>query len=98
LSASSTSHASKPDRALWRSILVRSIAMLLVLALLLFVPAGGIAWTRGWLFLAIFLAMSGVAIIYLWRVNPEIFVARSRMFRAGTKPGTEFFWVFCSPQ
>ena len=66
--------------------ILRSIVPLVVLALLLFVPAGRIAWLRGWLFLAIFLAVSMVAIVYLWRVNPEIFVARSRMFREGTKP------------
>jgi protein-S-isoprenylcysteine O-methyltransferase Ste14 len=63
----------------------RSIVLLAVLALLLFVPAGRIAWLRGWLFLAILLAASAVAILYLWRVNPEIFVARSRLFREGTK-------------
>jgi protein-S-isoprenylcysteine O-methyltransferase Ste14 len=97
LSAPSPSHSSKPDRAQWRSILVRSIVMLLVLALLLFVPAGSIAWTRGWLFLAIFIAVSGPAILYLWRVNPEIFVARSRMFREGTKRWDRILLGFLLP-
>ena len=71
--------------------------MLLVLFLLLFVPAGSVAWTRGWLFLAIFLAMSGVAILYLWRVNPEIFVARSRLIREGTKCWDVMLLAFMIP-
>jgi protein-S-isoprenylcysteine O-methyltransferase Ste14 len=71
--------------------------MLLVLALFLFVSAGSIAWTRGWLFLAISLAMSGVAILYLWRINPEIFVARSRMFREGTKRWDRILLGFLLP-
>ena len=39
---------------------------------------------RGWLFLLILLVASTLAALYLWRVNPEIYVARSRI-HAGTK-------------
>jgi protein-S-isoprenylcysteine O-methyltransferase Ste14 len=56
----------------------------IVLALLLFVPAGRLDWTGGWLFLLALIAAFCVTALYLWRVNPEIFVARSRI-QEGTK-------------
>jgi protein-S-isoprenylcysteine O-methyltransferase Ste14 len=58
--------------------------MLVILALILFVPAGRIDWLRGWLFFLVFTAATAIAIIYLWRVNPEIFKAR-RTIHKGTK-------------
>jgi protein-S-isoprenylcysteine O-methyltransferase Ste14 len=57
--------------------------MLVILALLLFLP-GGLDWARGWLFLVVFVAATAVAILCLWRVNPEIFEAR-RTIHKGTK-------------
>jgi protein-S-isoprenylcysteine O-methyltransferase Ste14 len=63
---------------------IRSLAAFsLLLAAALFVPAG-IGWRLGWLFLAVFLLQIAIAAVYLWRVNPEIYVARSR-FHKGTK-------------
>ncbi len=58
--------------------------MLVILAVLLFLPAGRIDWLRGWLFLLVFTAATAAAIIHLWRVNPEIFEAR-RTIHKGTK-------------
>ena len=60
------------------------LATPLVLALLLFLPAGTWAWVRGWLFVLIFLVAFRLAALYLWRVNPEVVVARRRTHR-GTK-------------
>jgi len=54
-----------------------------MLVLALFLPAG-IRWWQGWLFLAVFIPQMTVAALYLWRKNPDIFVARST-FHAGTK-------------
>jgi protein-S-isoprenylcysteine O-methyltransferase Ste14 len=65
-------------------VVTRSATALLVLALLLFVPAGSLSWTRGWLFLLVLVTMIGVSARYLWRINPEIFAARSRI-----QPGTK---------
>ena len=65
-------------------VVTRSVAALVVLALLLFVPTGRIDWRRGWLFLAVLVTMVGVSAAYLWRTNPEIFAARSRI-HPGTK-------------
>ena len=38
----------------WRSTMNRLVVTLVTLALLLFVPAGRITWTRGWIFLLVF--------------------------------------------
>ena len=59
-------------------------ATLLVMAALMFIPAGTLAWARGWWFLVLFLVLTAAAMIYLWRVNPEIFAARRR-FQPGSK-------------
>jgi protein-S-isoprenylcysteine O-methyltransferase Ste14 len=68
--------------------LVRAIVslppVLLILAGLLFVPAGTLVWARGWWFLAATLIAMSVAIAYLWRANPDIFTARSSV-KQGTK-------------
>src|SRR5215813_1576629 len=50
---------------------------------MMFLPAG-IGWRGGWLFLLVFLAFMILSCGYLWRVNPEIFVARSKVHK-GTK-------------
>jgi Ca2+/H+ antiporter len=59
----------------------RLVAFLLALpayfAVFLFLPAGTWAWARGWLFVGVFLATVAAAALYLWRVNPEVVVARS---------------------
>jgi len=69
---------------LLRGILSLGI-FLVLLGLVMFLPAGDIRWPQGWLFLLVFLALTIPAVIYLWRVNPDIFVARSKLTRAGTK-------------
>ncbi len=61
-----------------------AVATPLALGLLLFWPAGTFAWPLGWLFLIVTLTLTLVAMIWLLRVNPAIFAARS-----GFKPGTK---------
>jgi protein-S-isoprenylcysteine O-methyltransferase Ste14 len=77
-------------------VVTRLIAALLVLALLLFVPAGSISWTRGWLFLLALVTVFGVSALYLWRINPEIFAARSRI-HPGTKRWDRILLGFLFP-
>jgi protein-S-isoprenylcysteine O-methyltransferase Ste14 len=60
------------------------LVTLLVLWLSLFAPAGHLAWREGWIFLAVFVVAGTLGALYLWRVNPEIYVARSRIHE-GTK-------------
>jgi protein-S-isoprenylcysteine O-methyltransferase Ste14 len=67
-----------------RSTIKRLAVTLVILAMLLFVPAGRITWTRGWLFLLVFTLLMAGAILYFRRVNPEMFALRSRV-HPGTK-------------
>jgi protein-S-isoprenylcysteine O-methyltransferase Ste14 len=60
-----------------------SAGFLLMFAAVLFLPAG-VGWKRGWLFFFVFITFMSVSSVILWRVNPEIFVARSRIGQ-GTK-------------
>jgi protein-S-isoprenylcysteine O-methyltransferase Ste14 len=79
----------------------RRLALLLVavpvfFALVLFLPAGTWAWGKGWLFLLVLLAASTPALLVLWRVNPEVLVARSRI-HAGTKRWDKVLLCFLFP-
>lgn len=57
--------------------------VLLVMAGGLFVPAGTLAWARGWRFYIAFFAAVLLALTVLRKADPEIFSARSRV-----QPGT----------
>jgi protein-S-isoprenylcysteine O-methyltransferase Ste14 len=69
---------------LLRGILSLAI-FLVVLGVVMFLPAGDFRWPQGWLFLLVFFILTVPAVIYLWYANPEIFAARSKLTRAGTK-------------
>jgi len=71
--------------ALLRRGILSLTGFFIALGALMFLPAGDIRWARGWLFLLVFLVLTVPSVIYLWRTNPEIFVARSKITRAGTK-------------
>jgi len=83
-------------------VLLRGILSLgvffVILGVLIFLPAGDIRWSKGWLFLLVFFALTVPSVIYLWRTNPEIFIARSKVARAGTKRWDEpmMALLFCS--
>jgi protein-S-isoprenylcysteine O-methyltransferase Ste14 len=77
-------NATRVSPAQWRSTIKRLAATLVILAVLLFAPAGSITWTRGWRFLLIFTVLMILAVLYFWRVNPEMFAVRSRV-HPGTK-------------
>ncbi len=66
-----------------RRAILSFVVFLLLLAAVMFVPAG-IGWQQGWLFLAVFTFQIVLMALYIWRTNPEIFVARSKM-QKGTK-------------
>jgi protein-S-isoprenylcysteine O-methyltransferase Ste14 len=65
----------------------------IVLAVALFLPAGDIRWAQGWLFLLVFLVLTVASSLYLWRTNPDIFVARSRI-HPGTKAWDKVLMAF----
>ena len=72
-------NAFEVSSAQWRSTIGRVAVTLIILAVLLFVPAGRITWTRGWLFLLVFTLLMFGAIAYFRRVNPQMFAIRSRV-------------------
>ena len=49
---------------------------LLVFVLCLFLPAGTLAWSRGWLFFVVTVAASILITLYPQRVNPDVVAAR----------------------
>ncbi|HKX18398.1 MAG TPA: isoprenylcysteine carboxylmethyltransferase family protein [bacterium] len=57
---------------------------LLFLGLVMFLPAGDIRWAKGWLMIVVFVALTVPSVVYMWRANPQIFPARSRIHE-GTK-------------
>ena len=78
-----------PDeqRAALRQSVQSGVVLLLFLVFLgivMFLPAGDIRWAKGWLMIVVFVALTIPSILYLWRVNPQIFAARSRI-QEGTK-------------
>lgn len=85
------SESDQNSRAVRKS-LVSLVASLAIMALLAFVPAGTLNWPLGWTFMAVFIGATMVALLVLWRLNPEIFAARSRI-QPGTKSGDYIFLV-----
>jgi hypothetical protein len=62
-----------------RRVALLFAAQYLFASLLMFLPAGYLGWRKGWLFLVVNLALSAVIVPYIWRVNPGVLVARSRV-------------------
>ena len=53
---------------------------MLLLAVSMFLPAGRLGWAEGWAFLVTYLVLMIGAILYLWRTNPDVVVARSTFY------------------
>ena len=72
-----------------RGELIRAFASLavtlLVMLALLFGAAGTLQWAHGWWFMAVFVVLILISMAALWRLNPEIFVARARPTGAGSQ-------------
>jgi len=67
-----------------RRLIVSTISSLLIIVLCLFIPAGTLAWFRGWLFLVVLVTASVVITLYLRRVNPDVIAGRVNRHQ-GTK-------------
>jgi protein-S-isoprenylcysteine O-methyltransferase Ste14 len=74
----------QPQRIDKRRLIGFLLALPVYFALFMFVPAGTWAWTKGWLFIGVFLGIVAVVTLYLWRVNPDVVIARIG-FQKGTK-------------
>jgi len=72
-----------------RSELVRAflalIVTIVIMGVALFGAAGRLDWQLGWWFIAVFVLITIIAIAWIWRLNPDIFVARNRLTRQGSK-------------
>lgn len=85
-----TDTRSVPVSDLIRGLASLAVTLVVMLALL-FWPAGTRDWPRAWWFLAVFVVVMVIAIIYIWRVDPELFAVR-RKAQAGTM-GWDFVYV-----
>src|SRR5580698_8473425 len=75
----------RPEPIDRRRLVLSLLGMLLFIPLGMFLPAGTWAWTRGWLFVLVYFGSLSVAAAYIWRVNPDLFAARTNRHE-GTKP------------
>ena len=76
--------ADLPRGELIRAFVSLAVTLLVMIALL-FGAAGTLQWGRGWWFMGVFVILILISTAALWRLNPEIFVARARPTGAGTK-------------
>ena len=74
----------RPEPIDRRRLYLGLVVNLLLFFLLLFVPSGTLSWSKGWVFLVVFVALSVFATLYLRRVNPDILAARINRHQ-GTK-------------
>jgi protein-S-isoprenylcysteine O-methyltransferase Ste14 len=65
---------------------------IIVMAVLLFATAGTLSWPLGWWFILAFVLCVLVAMAIIWRANPELFTARSRV-QPGTKSWDYIFLI-----
>jgi protein-S-isoprenylcysteine O-methyltransferase Ste14 len=66
--------------------LIQLVVTVAVIWVLLFASAGTIDWPRAWWFMVVFVVAILIAVAVLYRMNPEIFAARSRI-----QPGTKLW-------
>jgi len=57
-------------------MIVQNLVFAVALALLLFVPAGTLAWPQGWIFLIVFVGCSEVMGLWLLKTDPDLLAAR----------------------
>jgi hypothetical protein len=74
----------QPEKLDRRRLVLFLLADLAFFPLFMFLPAGTWTWDKGWLFILVLVAVSLVASLVLWRVNPEVVVARNNPHQ-GTK-------------
>lgn len=84
--------ATETQRQALRKSLISLVVTIAVVAVLLFGAAGTLTWAHGWWFMAAFVIAMLISIAILWRLNPDIFVARSRV-QSGTKAWDYVFIV-----
>ena len=61
-----------------RKAVVQNVAFIVVLGLLLFFPAGTLAWPQAWIFLMLFVGCSQAIGLWLLRTDPELLAERMK--------------------
>jgi len=84
--------ATPQDRAAVARGFIALAVTIVIMGVLLFVPAGTTDWPLGWWFIISFTVCVLIAIAIIWRANPELFSARSRV-QPGTKSWDYIFLV-----
>ena len=59
-------------------MIVRSVLGGVFLGLVLFLPAGTLAWPQGWIFMALFMGCSAAIGLWLWRTDPDLLAERMK--------------------
>jgi protein-S-isoprenylcysteine O-methyltransferase Ste14 len=93
---SATNQGRQPEGINRRRVILILVGLPLFFVLFMFLPAGTWAWTKGWLFILALLGIVAVVGLYLWRVNPEVLIARSRTHE-GTKRWDRILLCFFFP-
>ena len=57
---------------------LKSLGFAVVLGLLLFLPAGTLAWPEAWVFMALFIGCSDATGVWLMKTDPDLLAARSQ--------------------
>ena len=66
---------------------IQNLVFIVILGLLLFLPAGTLAWPQGWTFLALFVGCSHATGFWLLKTNPELLAERMKSpFSADQRP------------
>ncbi|WP_422418727.1 methyltransferase family protein [Pseudomonas sp. GZD-222] len=85
-----------PEPMSRRTAVAYALGLPLALLVLIFLPAGSLAWRPGWIFLGVLVLAFALSALLLARVNPVIYRARSR-FQAGTKGWDKALLAFMLP-
>lgn len=65
----------------WKAV-SRFVLYLLLLPMVLFIAAGTLHWTMGWIYVSISIAFTGISRILVYRRNPDMLKERARSFKA----------------
>jgi protein-S-isoprenylcysteine O-methyltransferase Ste14 len=76
------------------SLIAQSVLWIVLMAVLLFWPAGNWAWPQAWAFLAIFVGVSILFAAWLWRRDPALLISRMQpVVREGQAAWDKVFMV-----
>jgi len=66
------------DRIVLLKMIAHSLVFAALLGLLLFLPAGTLAWPQAWVFMALFIGCSEAIGIWLMKTDPDLLAARMK--------------------